>query len=109
NIRRSIYIFGHSATGNSIWGCFVGTNAAGTFGHTASDTYASGIAIEAGAANNQVGVSSLAGRNVISGNARHGIVTYNAGTNNNVVYNNIIGLSPMGDQRLLNVKHGIDI
>ena len=47
-----------------IHGCFVGTDAAGVFGHTVDgQSYASGIAIEAGAANNQVGTTDLAGRN----------------------------------------------
>jgi len=109
NLRRVIYIFQREATANTIRGCFVGTNAAGTFGHTTSNTFASGIAIEAGAANNTVGGTALADRNVVSGNSRHGIVTYNEGSNNNVVFNNIIGLSPLGDRRLPNLVHGIDI
>jgi titin len=52
---------------------------------------------------------ALADRNVISGNARHGIETYNEGSNSNLIYNNIIGLSPSGARRLPNLKHGIDI
>ncbi|HKB93849.1 MAG TPA: fibronectin type III domain-containing protein, partial [Gaiellaceae bacterium] len=109
NLRRVIYLYHPGATGNSIVGCFVGTDATGTFGHTTSDTYATGISIEAGAHDNFVGDTTLAGRNVISGNARHGIDTYNEGSNHNVFYNNIIGLSPLGDRRLPNLKHGIDI
>jgi CSLREA domain-containing protein len=109
NLKRIIYMFHPGATGNSIVGDFVGTDATGTFAHTSSDTYASGIAIESGANHNNVGNTTLADRNVISGNARHGIVTYNEGSNSNVVYNNIIGLSPLGDRRLGNLKHGIDI
>jgi CSLREA domain-containing protein len=109
NLRRPIYIYGSAATGNAIVGCFVGTDAGGAFAHTTTDTYASGIAIEAGAANNKVGTTALADRNVVSGNARHGIVTYNEGSNSNLIYNNIIGLSPNGFRRLPNLKHGIDI
>ena len=109
NLKRVIYMYHPGATGNSVVGCFVGTDSTGTFEHTTSDTYASGIAIEAGANHNYVGDTTLAGRNVISGNSRHGIVTYNEGSNYNVVYNNIIGLSPDGTRRLANLKHGIDI
>ncbi len=109
NLRRVLYLYHPGANNNAIVGDFVGTDAGGTFGHTASDTYASGIAIEAGAANNTVGAATLADRNVISGNSRHGIVTYNEDSNNNTVYNNIIGLSPDGTQRIANLKHGIDI
>ena len=109
NLRRPLFMWENGALRNSVRGCFVGTNAGGTFGHTVTDTYASGIAIEGGAANNNVGDTSLAGRNVVSGNARHGIVTYNEGSNNNIIVNNIIGLSPLGDRRIPNLKHGIDI
>ena len=73
------------------------------------NSYASGIAIEGGAPSNNVGDTALAGRNVVSGNSRHGIVTYNAGSNNNLIVNNIIGLSPLGDRRLPNLFHAIDI
>jgi CSLREA domain-containing protein len=109
NLRRVLYFFHSGSNGNTVTGCFVGTDAGGTFGHTVSDTYATGIAIEAGAHNNAIGETTLAGRNVISGNSRHGIDFYNEGSNNNTVYNNIIGLSPLGDRRLQNLKHGIDI
>ena len=110
NLHHSIFIFEQNATGNGVYGCFVGTDAAGTFGHTATGgTAGNGVSMFAGAANNQVGGTSLAERNVISGNSRHGVVTYNAGSDNNTVYNNIIGLSPDGARRLPNLKHGIDI
>jgi Fibronectin type III domain len=109
NLRRPIFLYQRNATGNRIVGSFVGTNAAGTFGHTTTDFSGSGIAIEGGAPNNQVGDTALADRNVISGNARNGIVLYNEGSDNNVFYNNIIGLSPSGLARLPNIRMGIDI
>jgi CSLREA domain-containing protein len=108
-IRRSIYIYGLGAHDNAVVGCFVGTDAKGTFGSTVFDAWGTGIDLDSQAANNQIGTTSTADRNVISGNARHGIATYGSGTNANVIYNNIIGLSPDGLRRLPNVKHGIDL
>jgi CSLREA domain-containing protein len=109
NLKRVIYLFQTGAHNNTIVGDFVGTDATGTFFYTTTDTFATGIAIEAGAASNQVGNTANADRNVISGNGRHGIDFYNEGSNNNVIYNNIIGLSPDGTRRVQNMKHGIDI
>jgi CSLREA domain-containing protein len=108
NLRRSLWIAGRGAKKNVIRGDFVGTDPGGTFGFTTSDYNLAGIGVElsSGANQNSVGRSSLAGRNVISGNARHGISCYTGSRNK--VYNNIIGLSPLGDRRLMNIKHGSD-
>jgi hypothetical protein len=46
---------------------------------------------------------------VISGNARTGVDLNSDATDNNVVYNNIIGLNPSGTARLINLRHGIDM
>ena len=108
NFRRSVWLRGLNAKNNWIKGDFIGTNAAGTFGFGAADFNLSAIGIEfdASANNNHIGEATLAGRNVISGNARHGIACYR-GTSN-ILYNNIVGLSPGGDRRLPNVYHGSD-
>src|SRR5205085_1914579 len=39
----------------------------------------------------------------------HGVTFYDEATQNNLVRNNIVGLGPLGDKRLQNQKHGIDI
>lgn len=109
DLGRSIFMYGSASTDNKVVGCFVGTDATGTFVNTKSILWASGIAIEERANHNEIGTTALVDRNVISGNSRHGIVTYNEESNYNVVYNNIIGLSPDGTRRLQNLKHGIDI
>jgi CSLREA domain-containing protein len=108
NLRRSIWLAGGNAKGNRIVGNFVGTNPSGTFGFAGSALDLDGIGVElsAGANRNTVGEASLSARNVISGNARHGIACYSGASN--TVYNNIVGLSPLGDRRLMNVKHGSD-
>jgi hypothetical protein len=109
NVRRSIWISGSGAKNNVIAGNFLGTNAAGTFGATAFNLNAYGTEIENGASGNRVGGTSAAERNVISGTARTGLDFNGDATDNNVVYNNIIGLNPAGNARLQNFRHGIDI
>ncbi len=108
NLRRSIWLAGGNAKGNRVIGNFIGTDPGGTFGFPGSALDLDGIGVElsAGANHNTIGEASLSGRNVISGNARHGIACYSAASN--TVYNNIVGLSPLGDRRLMNVKHGAD-
>lgn len=109
NVRRPIYIYGAGATNNSIVGNLIGTNAAGTFVNSSSQVNANGVHIENGANANKIGAAALADRNVISGNSRSGVATYFEATDNNVIKNNIIGLSPLGDRQLRNLAHGIDI
>ncbi len=108
NFRTAIWLHGLGSTGNWLRGDFIGTNAAGTFGFAAADFDLDAIGVEfsAGANGNHIGESTLAGRNVISGNGRHGIACYDGSSN--VVYNNIVGLSPLGDRRLQNVRIGSD-
>lgn len=109
NLRRPFYLYGSGAANNYIVGNIIGTDAAAQFLNTTSIVNANGVHIESGANNNHIGTPNLADRNVISGNSRHGIGTYFEGTNNNVFQNNIIGLSPLGDRNVKNMKHGIDI
>lgn len=109
DLRRSIWLYGSGSQSNALLGDYIGTDAAGIASAPAYNVYGSGVTLEQGAASNRIGGTSLAARNVISGNARHGVATYTANTNRNVIANNIIGLSPGGDRSLLNYKHGIDI
>jgi CSLREA domain-containing protein len=110
NLKRSLWIYGSGAHNNTIEGNFIGTDAAGTFGaKTTSTSQAHGIHVEQGASNNQIGGTALADRNIISGNARHGIGLWHSGTTNNLIINNIIGLTPDGARRLSNRVHGMDI
>jgi hypothetical protein len=109
NLRRPFLLYGSGAQGNVIVGNFIGTNASGTFGATTSTTNANGVDILQGANRTRIGGTSVADRNIISGNARHGISTYNEGSDANVIMNNIVGLGPRGDKRLPNLGQGIDI
>lgn len=107
--KRAFHIYGSGASGNYVTGCFIGTNPSGTYG--ASVTYADshGFHIEQGAASNYIGGPSAAERNVISGNARHGVGLWHEATDSNTVENNILGLSPDGTRVVPNLKHGLDI
>lgn len=108
-VRRSFWIYGKGASGNVLTGNFVGTDAAGSYGACCSVANAHGIHIEQEAAKNQVGGTSPAERNVISGNAQSGIGIWHVGSDANVVVNNLVGLSPDGTERLANRRHGIDL
>ncbi len=94
---------------NHITGNFIGTDPTGTAGASTLIPGSPGILLEDGASRNYVGGPSNAERNVISGNAFHGVATYNNDTQANVVKNNIIGLSPDGSRALPNRSHGIDL
>lgn len=109
NVRRPFYIFGSGAANNRIVGNYIGTDAATNFFASTSVVNASGVHLENGPSNNHVGAPSPADRNIVSGNSRNGIATYYEATNNNFFQNNIIGLSRLGDRRVPNLSHGIDI
>jgi len=74
--------------GNVIEGNYIGTNLAGT---AASANGVDGIQIN-GSPNNRIGGTSLAQRNIVSGNARHGVSVNSAGATGNVIEGNRIGI-----------------
>ena len=75
-------------------GNFIGTDATGTFAFTTLVRDCSGIELDRGANQNQVGTSDVADRNVISGSAFTGVYFTDVGTNANRIQGNIIGLNP---------------
>ncbi len=111
--RRPIWMKGPApgdgADDNLIVGNFVGTDAAGTFATNVLAPTAHGIHIEGESGGNVMGTPALADRNVVSGNARHGIGIWHANSDGNVIQNNIVGLSPDGTTALANAKHGLDV
>ena len=108
-LNSAVVLYGRGAHHNTIAGNFVGTDAAGNFAYPTIRTYGDGVMMENGANNNSVGGTSPADRNVVSGNARRGVVMKGAGTSYNRVINNIVGLGPAGNKRLANIRHGIDV
>ena len=110
DLKRSLWIYGSGAYDNVIVGNFIGTNAAGTFAAAAvTSDQAHGVHIEQGALGNHIGGVLPAERNVISGNARNGVGLWHVGTDENVIFNNIVGLSPDGLHRVPNRQQGVDV
>ncbi len=109
NLRRGIQVYGTAAQNNTIVGSFIGTDAAGNFGLPAEVAGGYGVIVESGGGHTRIGGPAAADRNVISGNAYHGIATYHDYADQNVIQNNIVGLGPAGNKRLPNRRIGIDI
>jgi hypothetical protein len=101
-------LFGTAATGNVISGCYIGTDKNGTTGIGNGNMFA-GIIMFGGAHNNTVGGTTTTARNVISGSTGYGISIQDAGSNNNVIEGNFIGLNATGTGVLSNAFHGVAI
>jgi photosystem II stability/assembly factor-like uncharacterized protein len=96
--------------GNIIEGCFIGTNATGTAaaeGPAGSVPVTDGISIR-GAANNRIGGTVTAARNIISGNDGNGITISNGATSNRV-QGNYIGTDVTGSISLGHQRNGVYI
>ena len=95
-----------TASGNTITGNHIGTDAVGTASGLGNGTF--GIELD-NSANNQIGGSAAADRNVISGNALEGISIWNAGSTLNTIQGNYIGVDSTGNTGLGNNADGIVI
>jgi hypothetical protein len=104
--QKGIVISGAGAAGNRITGCYIGTDAAGS---SALPNSVSGIEINAGAHDNTLGGTTIADRNIISGNSGCGIKLTGAGCNANLIIGNFIGLTSDGSSDLPNTLEGIVI
>jgi len=98
-----IHIMGTGATGNWVYGCFLGTDPTGT---QADPNYA-GVEIDGGASKNLVGtngegVNDTAERNLLSGNLFAGVWITGQGTRGNAVAGNWIGTDISGTIALNN-------
>ena len=98
-----IHLTGTGATGDWIYGNFLGTDPTGTKAMP-NDV---GVEIDGGASNDLIGtngdgVNDAAERNLISGNAFAGIWINGQGTDDNAVAGNFIGTSVTGDVALGN-------
>lgn len=107
--RRTFWMYGNGAHDNTVIGSFVGTNAAGNYIALQFSNLAHGFHIEQGAYSNYIGGVAPADRNIISGNGSHGVGIWHSGSDFNVVVNNIVGLTPAGDNRLPNGRHALDL
>jgi trimeric autotransporter adhesin len=94
--NRTVWIDGSGSTGNKVEGNYIGTDAAGTA--DLGNLY--GVYID-GASNNTVGGTTVAARNVISGNLI-GVSIFLAGATGNQVMGNYVGTDKNGSSALGN-------
>ena len=103
-----IHLTGTGATGDWIYGNFLGTDPTGT--QAEPNEY--GVEIDGGASDNLIGtngdgVNDAAERNLISGNLFAGVWINGQGTDGNAVAGNFIGTSVTGDVALNNGNRGL--
>jgi hypothetical protein len=108
NAHFGASIRGAGTSGNVVGGNYVGTAADGL---TALPNASSGVAVLSGATTNTIGAYYYftGARNVISGNALHGVQIAGVGTSGNRVGANFIGLDKNGTTKLPNGGSGISI
>jgi titin len=94
NDLDGIYIVLAGATGNTVQGNYIGTNAAGD---TALLNQDNGVQIDTGAFGNTIGGDTAEERNVISGNGSSGVYIAGSGSDGNFVQGNYIGPNATGD------------
>ena len=99
-----IWIDGSGATGNKVTGNYIGTDATG-----ARDLGTSSYGVAVDGANNTIGGTTPAERNVISGSDFLGVLFEDSGAGGNKVMGNYIGTDASGTKDLGNASHGISI
>jgi titin len=102
---EGVIISGDGTSGNLVEGNYVGTDASGT----AALPNDSGILVGAGASANTVGGTSVADRNLISGNSDAGVEIFGAGTTGNLLEGNRIGTDPAGAGAIGNKRYGVEV
>ena len=100
-----IHVTGTGATGDWIYGNFLGTDPTGT--QAVPNNI--GVQIDGGAANNTIGGTAAGAGNVISANGNYGIWITGAGTTGVVVQHNLIGTDITGTAALGNGYSGVQI
>ena len=104
NASAGISLDDYNTSNNQVNGNLIGTDAAGT-----ADRGNTNQGIRLGAANNTIGSSNQADRNVISGNGSSGIALISSDCYGNMVRNNYIGVAVDGVSPLANDGNGISI
>ena len=103
NANQGVLIFGPSS-GNFVRGNTIGLDPAGA---VAIPNQGSGVRLASGATLNVIGGSVDAARNVISGNENEGVLIHEAGTDNNTVERNYIGVAADGVTARPNATLGV--
>ena len=103
NALSGVAITGANSISNRILGNLIGTDRSGQF---ALSNGWSGVTL-IGTSSNVVGGADAAGRNVISGNAQHGIFVQSASARDNVIQGNFIGTDLTGRLSVGNQFSGV--
>ena len=103
NTRAGVLLTGN-ATANKVVGNKIGTK---DTGNTALPNGGDGIVIES--SGNQIGGNQPTLRNIISGNAKAGIVINGVAASNNVIEGNFVGTTLNGTKAVPNVGDGIRV
>jgi len=106
NLGSGVSVEGTGTNANYIEGNIIGLDAAGT--SDLGNGY-NGVLINFGASSNTIGGDSTDKRNVISGNAQHGVAIINSMTSGNVVSGNFIGTDISGTLDQGNDFRGVDL
>lgn len=104
NLGSGAELAGSAATGNFVQGNIIGLGVAGA---AAVANGASGVEIDGGV-DNTIGGNSAGKRNIISGNAQHGVRIFN-GASSNKVRGNYIGTNEAGTTDRGNTNSGVII
>ena len=106
NGDSGIVLEGNGTTNNYVAGNYIGTDGSGT--HAVGNAY-SGVILRSGVNHNWIGGKAPGERNLISGNARVGVVIQDSGTTSNTVSGNYIGTDLSGASAMGNGLAGIGI
>ncbi|WP_146583103.1 DUF4347 domain-containing protein, partial [Neorhodopirellula pilleata] len=101
-------IFFNNADNSTVYGNYVGTNAAGTgdVDGTTSDTTNTGLVMLNGSSGNTVGNGAASGRNIFSGNNHFGAEIQGSTSQNNTFNGNYFGTTSSGTTALGNSNGG---
>lgn len=104
NAQYGIFITGTNTTDNVIMGNFIGTDPSGKI---AVSNALSGVDISGATSGNIIGGTSVAARNILSGNGQYGIWLSDTNTVENVVEGNYIGTDATGSNAVPNQLAGM--
>ena len=96
----------YSASDNQVTGNYIGVDVTGML---ALGNGLHGVRLAYGATENEIGGEVVGQRNVIAGNGRDGVVIAKAGTDENIIAGNYIGIGSDGSTAIPNGEHGVEI
>ncbi len=105
NDQHGVVIQGGISSSNVVQGNYIGTNAAGT---AALGNTLGGILVQHSQANT-IGGTTVAERNIVSGNGANGVYLFGSGTSSTLLRGNYIGTDVNGTADLGNTLSGVQV